>query len=121
MEKGFEKFLESGRLAGKSIVWANRLTKVAKGTVSAPTAEESSSERSCTLPALSKNPRLERNVSMIYGLVEPGTLSTANTDSAVQDFDDRVKRAEGKAKVVERLMGGNRDGYKTPRNDGQPL
>ncbi|KAK5992269.1 hypothetical protein PT974_05670 [Cladobotryum mycophilum] len=69
MEKGFEKFLESGRLAGRSLVWLNRLPQKNKTEAA-----------------------------------EPDTLSTQNTDEAVQDFDDRVKRAQGKAKIVERII-----------------
>lgn len=94
MQKGYEKFLESGRLASKAIVWANRLPQ---------------SSSSCTLPQLTKNARLEKNINTLYALVEPETLSTANTDEAVQDFDDRVKRAVGKAKIVERMAGGAKE------------
>lgn len=97
LQKGFEKFLESGRLAGKSVVWANRI----------PGKQgERGADAACTLPPLPKNARLEKNVNMLYALVEPDTLSTDNTDEAVQDFDDRVKRAQGKAKIVERMAGG---------------
>ncbi|UKZ75085.1 hypothetical protein TrVFT333_002757 [Trichoderma virens FT-333] len=100
MEKGFEKFLESGRLAGKAIVWANRLPKK---TSQQKDASEKSSE-ACTLPPLPSNPRLEKNVKLAYALVEPDTLSTDNSDEAVQDFDDRVKRAQGKVKIIERML-----------------
>lgn len=96
MQKGFEKFLESGRLAGKSVVWANRIP-----------SGQPDKDVACTLPPLPSNARLEKNVRSLYALVEPDTLSTANTDEAVQDFDDRVKRAQGKAKIVERMAGGS--------------
>jgi hypothetical protein len=99
MEKGFDKFLESGRLASKALVWANRLP-----TKTTENAAQSSSESS-KLPPLPANARLDKNVSLLYALVEPDTLSTANTDEAVQDFDDRIKRAQGKAKIVERMVG----------------
>ncbi|KAL7795988.1 hypothetical protein V8C37DRAFT_372747 [Trichoderma ceciliae] len=102
MEKGFEKFLESGRLAGKSLVWASRLGKKTQ-QANAPSASENDSD-TCTLPPLPSNPRLEKNVKLVYALVEPDTLSTDNTDEAVQDFDDRVKRAQGKVKIVERML-----------------
>ena len=92
MLKGYEKFLESGRLASKAIVWASRLPQ---------------SSSNCTLPPLSENTRLQKNINTLYALVEPETLSTGNTDEAVQDFDDRVKRALGKAKIVERMAGGS--------------
>ncbi|KAJ4267693.1 hypothetical protein NW762_003807 [Fusarium torreyae] len=97
MQKGFEKFLESGRLASKAIVWANRIP---------PKDGASSSGETCTLPPLPRNARLKKNINTLYALVEPDTLSTENSDEAVQDFDDRVKRAQGKAKIVERMAGG---------------
>lgn len=106
MEKGFEKFLESGRLAGKSLVWANRLPKKNQQQQQASAAATSATDaESCTLPPLPSNARLEKNVKLVYALVEPETLSTDNTDEAVQDFDDRVKRAQGKVKIIERMLG----------------
>ncbi|KAM0382257.1 hypothetical protein ACHAPZ_005863 [Fusarium culmorum] len=99
MQKGFEKFLESGRLTSKAVVWANRI----------PQKEKTSSSETCTLPPLPKNARLEKNINTLYALVEPETLSTENSDEAVQDFDDRVKRAQGKAKIVERMTGGGKE------------
>ncbi|KAL6864033.1 DUF1715 domain-containing protein [Trichoderma novae-zelandiae] len=103
MEKGFDKFLESGRLAGKSLVWANRLP-ASKTTAQQATASERGAEETCTLPPLPNNPRLAKNVRLAYALVEPETLSTENSDEAVQDFDDRVKRAQGKVKIIERML-----------------
>ncbi|PNP43303.1 hypothetical protein TGAM01_v202707 [Trichoderma gamsii] len=102
MEKGFEKFLESGRIASKSLVWANRLPQTPQpGSAS---EEGAKSSETCTLPPLPKNPRLEKNIKLAYALVEPDTLSTENSDEAVQDFDDRVKRAQGKVKIIEKML-----------------
>lgn len=103
MEKGFEKFLESGRIASKSLVWANRLPQNPRPSTSASEGTEKSSE-ACALPPLPKNPRLEKNIKLAYALVEPDTLSTENSDEAVQDFDDRVKRAQGKVKIIEKML-----------------
>lgn len=110
IEKGFEKFIEAGRLHGKSIVWANRLPQARQQPPAAgvaPSAAASSpSEGQQTLPALSSGgARLEKNIVTLHALVEPDTLSTDNTDDAVNDFDDRVKRAQGKARVIERHVG----------------
>ena len=58
-----------------------------------------------SLPLLSANPRLEKHIRTLYALVEPSSLSTTNTEDAVADFDDRLKRAEGKVKIIERLIG----------------
>lgn len=128
IEKGFEKFVEAGRLYGKSVVWANRLgpsppssfssSAVAslqqeqqEASISAakPTGQNGAEAQKMAakqLPRLTVGgARLEKNIVTLHALVEPDTLSTENTDEAVQDFDDRVKRAQGKARVIERQVG----------------
>ena len=114
LKKGYEKFLEAGRLQSKSIVWANRMPNIRSQTqpnwTSALDSQPNSIATNTTLqtqalPALNSNARLEKNVTMLYALVEPGTLSTENSDEAVNDFDDRIKRAQGKLKIVERSTG----------------
>ncbi|EGX92269.1 hypothetical protein CCM_03639 [Cordyceps militaris CM01] len=104
MSTGFDKFLESGRLASRALVWANRLPP-STSAASGPATGASGPQQTCTLPPLPDNARLAKNIKMVYGLVEPETLSTANADEDVQDFDDRFKRAQGKAKVVEKMIG----------------
>lgn len=70
------------------------------------TTSGSSSSDKRRLPDLapSNNARLEKNVATLYGMVEPGTLSTRNDDEAVNDFDSRLKGAQGKLKVIERVV-----------------
>lgn len=102
IEKGFEKFAESGRLYGKSIVWANRLPQKDQAK---PESSDTTDTTSQSLPALSGGARLEKNIVTLHALVEPDTLSTDNNDESVNDFDDRVKRAQGKTKVIERQTG----------------
>ncbi len=58
-----------------------------------------------TLPLLPDNPRLEKHVRTLSALVEPSSLSTANGEDSVSDFDDRFKRAEGKVRIIEKLIG----------------
>jgi hypothetical protein len=116
LEKGFEKYVESGRLYGKSLVWANRITQ--DGTPVALLVQvqhEQSSIISQTndhqtpspaiLPSLPNNQRLSKHVKVLHALSELETLSTENTEEAVSDFDDRLKRAQGKAKIIERTLG----------------
>ncbi len=57
------------------------------------------------LPLLPNNPRLEKHIRTLYALVEPSSLSTANNEDSVSDFDDRFKRAEGKVRIIEKLIG----------------
>ncbi|KXH44815.1 hypothetical protein CSIM01_12687 [Colletotrichum simmondsii] len=126
LAKGYEKFYESGRIHARAVVWANRLSlpqknssttkKPSGASASASSASadqpqpstESPSEsqnKTCSLPPLPPNARLEKNVTTAFALVEPDTLSKENSDDAVNDFDDRLKRAQGKVKIIERMTG----------------
>ncbi|KAF1730126.1 Oral cancer-overexpressed protein 1 [Beauveria bassiana] len=114
MSTGFDKFLESGRLASRALVWANRLpparssassSSAAAGASASTNTQQPVAQQACSLPPLADNARLGKNIKMVYALLEPETLSTANADEDVQDFDDRLKRAQGKAKVVEKMIG----------------
>ncbi|KAI0973968.1 DUF1715-domain-containing protein [Xylaria arbuscula] len=117
LQKGFEKFVEAGRLQSKAVVWANRIPKYqerrqeqqqlqGEDVKSKEEEETGTSENSGgRLPPIHSNPRLEKNIEMLYGLVEPGTLSTDNDDEAVNDFDSRIKGANAKLKIIERVIG----------------
>ncbi|PSR97646.1 hypothetical protein BD289DRAFT_458851 [Coniella lustricola] len=109
IEKGFEKFVEAGRLYGKAVVWANRLPSTATTTTTTTTPPPAM--KASSLPGLGKGgQRLEKNILTLHALVELDTLSTENSDDAVNDFDDRVKRAQGKARVIERNLAANEVG-----------
>lgn len=101
LQKGYEKFLESGRLAGKSMVWANRLPSN-RSTVSAD------QDAAQLLPPLPSNARLEKNISTLHTLVDPKLTSIENTDAAVQDIDDRLKKAQGKERIIDRVVNGTK-------------
>ncbi|CAJ2502735.1 Uu.00g101290.m01.CDS01 [Anthostomella pinea] len=122
LKSGFEKFLEAGRLQSKALVWANRIPNLQQQQheTTTPTAiteaqadnnqtgsnEDTSEENAARLlPPINSNPRLEKNLTTLYALVEPGTLSTENDDEAVNDFDSRLKGAQGKLKMIERALG----------------
>ncbi len=117
LEKGFEKYVESGRLYGKSIVWANRMPKFQKNVTncdeeadkstssSLPTRHDHQGTATLGLPSLPDNQRLANHIKVLYALSESESLSTENTEEAVSDFDDRLKRAQGKAKIIERIVG----------------
>lgn len=134
LEKGFEKYAAMGQFHGRSIIWAGRLQPSPQGppvgkeeTSNANTQDQASerlqsdsiqepTEEACqhrsqdqgspsTLPLLPENPRLEKHVRTLYALVEPSSLSTANNEDSVSDFDDRFRRAEGKVRIIEKLIG----------------
>ncbi|KAK0726992.1 DUF1715 domain-containing protein [Lasiosphaeria miniovina] len=123
LEKGFLKFVESGTLYGRAIVWANQLPRTSgmgatEKAASKPAQDETKSRQ---LPPLPRNPRLEKHITTLYALVEAESLSTENTDEAVNDFDDRLKRAHGKAKIIEKMVGGgDRNRLQETASSGKP-
>ncbi|QDS76524.1 hypothetical protein FKW77_005932 [Venturia effusa] len=121
LEKGLEKFLVMGELNGRACVWAARVSQKAtsskkslerdSSTESArqPLTEgmvpsHSTSDENLRLPSFQANVRLEKHISTLYALSEPESLSTENTEETVSDFEDRFKRAQSKAKVIENIV-----------------
>ncbi|KAK0654124.1 hypothetical protein DIS24_g5502 [Lasiodiplodia hormozganensis] len=119
LEKGFEKFVAMGALHGKAAVWAARLPPSSSSTTRHPEPQESLDQdpekavpaASNALPLLSSgsNPRLAKHITTLHALSEPASLSTQNDEDGVADFDDRFKRAQAKAKIVEKLVGEGQD------------
>ncbi|KAF2166735.1 hypothetical protein M409DRAFT_54526 [Zasmidium cellare ATCC 36951] len=102
LEKGFEKFLEMGRLNGKAFVWEARLPDHSAGSESTTTAASE-----VQLPALSGTERLKKHVDRLAALSDPDGLSTENSEDAVSEFDDRLKDAKAKATLISRIIGEN--------------
>ncbi len=125
LEKGFEKYITMGKLHGRATIWAGRLPdhknegtnkeNMARKQKQSLNFEDLSAEEkkdeaglnaaSGEAPNLSANTRLEAHIRTLYALAEPGSLSTENNENSVSEFDDRLKRAEGKVKVIEKLTG----------------
>ncbi|KAF2086161.1 DUF1715-domain-containing protein [Saccharata proteae CBS 121410] len=101
LEKGFEKFVAMGTLHGKAAVWGARLPSKDGESLEPP-----------VLPVLATNPRLEKHIQTLYALAEPESLSTQNDEDSVSEFDDRLKRAAAKEKVIEALIREGGDGSK---------
>jgi hypothetical protein len=130
LEKGFEKFLEMGIIHGKATVWAKRLTQdnsllpAASSTQThplGPTEEGIQCELGLSksgealalleelsnlkIPPLPVNPRLEKHIKALLALSDPATLSTENTEETVAEFDGRLRKAQAKVKVIEKIIG----------------
>lgn len=125
LEKGFEKYAAMGKLHGRAMIWAGRLPEIKSQidveshggekknattsieTLSAQSEQDdpASEGASYKLHSLPTNPRLEAHIRTLYALTEPDSLSTENNEDSVSDFDDRLKRAEGKIKIIERSTG----------------
>ncbi|KAL2371869.1 hypothetical protein BDBG_03939 [Blastomyces gilchristii SLH14081] len=57
------------------------------------------------LPPLPRNSRLEKHIASLLSLVDPLALSMENSEDAVEDFDERLKKAVAKVKLIERILG----------------
>ncbi|KAF3492085.1 DUF1715 domain-containing protein [Arthroderma uncinatum] len=123
VENGFEKFQALGRLYGKGIVWAKRLSNQQEVLQSTPELAINNDDDAQTesriktvasdikpipaqeVPSLPHNPRLEKHITTFLSLVNPLTLSLENNEEAVADFDDRLKKATAKARIIEKILG----------------
>lgn len=133
LEKGFERYITMGPLYGRAMIWAGRLPgqKVEHGAIGGIMTKETaatsdfdtpSEEKDGTglhvivgrAPGLPINVRLEAHIRTLYALAEPGSLSTTNDEDSVSEFDDRLRRAEGKVKVIEKLTGEYSFDYRNP-------
>lgn len=103
METGFEKFIEMGRQHGRALVWSRR-TASGSTLVSGPNIAEPASPVPFLL-GLTSNARLEKNIRSLITLTDPSTLSCANAEEAVADFDDRLKKAFVKTKMIKKSLG----------------
>ena len=130
LENGFEKFVAMGRMHGRARVWGGRLPpplgvqgkdeKTEEGVKGGEEAlieaqdraveafsgdEAGATKKAGHAPKLPRNSRLEAHVRTLFALTEPGSLDTRNEEEAIAEFEDRLKRAEGKMKVIERITG----------------
>lgn len=113
VEKGFEKFVEMGRLYGKGLVWTQRLASLNASNASKyPTLEDEvtlepiACKEMLDLPPSS---RLTKNIDILLELVDPASLVMKNTEEAVTDVDERLKGATTKTKLIQRALGEGED------------
>ena len=109
IEKGYAKFLEIGRLAATARIWHVRLQIPVKPP--SPTIEDGGVEKreglAPLLPTSSEQTRarLMKHIDALVALTDPATLSYENTDEAVSETDERLKRARAKVLVIRRMIG----------------
>lgn len=121
MERGYQKALEMGKLHGRALMLNACLfdpnptsvddqadlcvTASASATSSKSLGNDDADTLSITsLPSLPDNPRLKKHVDILLKLTDPETLSADNSDEAVDAFDERMKKAIAKAKVIDKLI-----------------
>lgn len=99
LEKGFEKFSALGQLGGRSAVWSARLESL----------QNSGGQGVLQLPPLKESERLRRQVERLCEVADRESLSTVNDEEGVNAFDDRLREANAKARLVGRMVGERED------------
>ena len=132
VEKGFEKFVEMGVLAARARIWSTRLScaptdavragstravesisaRVDELQLSDGTAAVKATSKQVDLPPLPSRSRLSKHVERLEELVQPKSLSLLNDDNAVGDFDERLRHAQAKVKIIEKLISEDRAGVR---------
>lgn len=103
LEKAYEKFLELGTLGGRAAVWDARLPGSSAGL-------EVGKEDAGLAPLTGASERLTKHVRRLVELTDMNDVSRENSEEGVQDFDDRLREAKGKAVLVEKLVGEGKEG-----------
>lgn len=108
IEKGYEKALELGKLHGRAIVWQIRLQhNESKSNLSTHLDPNQSSFVSEHLyeSTLAKNSRVSKHIDGLLTATSQTNLAMDNSDTAVTEFDEKILRAQAKAKVVAAIAG----------------
>lgn len=98
LENGFSKFVDLGRLGGKAAVWKARLPQ-------GPNVSADQGSPTTVVTKLEGGERLRKHVQRLCDLTDPDTLAMVNDEDAVEEFDDRVKEAKTKARLISRIVG----------------
>lgn len=106
VERGYEKALELGKLHGRALVWQARQDqdRADQSLQNSSSNQHAIVNRVCN-SGLAKNSRLIKHIEALILLTDGESIATNNSDSAVTEFDDRLARAQAKAKVVAAIIG----------------
>jgi len=115
VEQGFQKGIVMGRLQARAKLWSARLGVLQEKETHTGSGSVAKDDEAKKLPPLKAQERLqktlEKHVERLLAYVDPSTLSPTNTDDDVAEFDDRLKKALAKVKVIERMIGENEDNH----------
>ncbi|PSK33602.1 hypothetical protein B9Z65_7489 [Elsinoe australis] len=114
MQKGFEKFAAMGALAGKCAIWEARMLNSKQSSQQSTTDDNTEGK----VPPIPHSERLQKHIATLAALTEAASLDTQNSEEAVSDFDDRLKRAEAKAKIISSIVGESQTSKGTESKDG---
>ena len=98
IEKGYEKAVELGKLHGRAMIWQIRQSE-------GDGAEYPFLVEQLQTAKLPVNSRLTKNITTLLKLSDGQSVKHDNSDESVADFDDRIFKAQAKAKVIAAVIG----------------
>jgi hypothetical protein len=101
--RGAKKVGNKAKGEGVIDVEINQNADIGGYTMEEENTQEAEKLRS-VLPPLPPLPRLPPHITFLHSLTDLATFSTENSEDAVADLDDRFKRGQSKAKLVELLI-----------------
>lgn len=110
IEKGYERAFELARLHGRALVWQARFQPSTPSSKAGQSGEDSPDHVKAPLLSLSseaglpKNNRLTKHIDGLLAATEATLLSANNSDEAVTEFDQRISKAQAKAKVIAAIV-----------------
>lgn len=141
IEKGFEKYIVMSRLRFRAEKWARAFDVHVDHNTPAPAAVPVSSSvggvnvgadaNADMAPAAQGagvevgtenshvHSRLQKHTATLLKLTSAQTMDYANTDEAIGDFEERLKRAQAKCKVIERMVGTGDPGAVVSKGNGE--
>ena len=119
IEKGYEKAIEMGRLRGRAKLWdcrrrseAERKTPTAlarfergEETNNLPDANHCLVESIKNMHPVPANARLAKHIDSLLAVTNPEGLLEDNADDAVAEFDERLRKARAKIKIITNIIG----------------
>lgn len=96
LEKGFEKFLELGRLQGRCSVWKARISY---SVVPPTTGEDTGPVKNVQITS----PRVQKQVESLAILLTNPPFK--NDEESVEEVEETLKRGRNKAKVLSNMLG----------------
>ena len=110
IEKGYEKALELGRLRGRGMIWQMRSQSASNKSVEARTDSGHGCDATAIVAQLGdsklpKNSRLVKHIEALLTSTDNKSLAMDNSDEAVTEFDERISKAQAKAKVIAAIVG----------------
>ncbi|KAK4575398.1 hypothetical protein LTR86_001252 [Recurvomyces mirabilis] len=122
LEKGFDKFVQMGRLAARAAVWDARSPPGSGAAASVPAPapafahdidihveadgrDANAVGDGISVPMLSGSDRLRRHIDRLLELTDPESLETKNTEDAVNECDERLAGAKAKFTLISRIVG----------------